>query len=75
MSILINSLQHMSAPVKNVTDAFSVSSVLYTVMTAFNPIIEFVILFATALWFILRVVDLLWTLVDRWKNRKIKKGL
>lgn len=60
----------LSETAKNVGDTSSLGGVLLYMINALNPYLEFIIVAATAVWFILRTVDLAWNLIDRFKGKE-----
>jgi len=72
--LLLNITHHLSPIVKNAGDTTSLGAVLLYMINVLDPIFKFVIVVATAVWFILRAVDLAWTLWERWEARKKKKS-
>lgn len=70
---LVEHTQHLPKMVKDTGDVLSLGSILTYMMGVLTPFFEFIVVFATAIWFVLRSVDLAWNLIDRWKGKK-KKG-
>lgn len=67
---LVEQTQHLPRIAKDTGDTLSIGSLLSYAMGILTPFFEFLVIVATATWFILRSVDLTWNLVDRWKNKK-----
>lgn len=69
-SIFVEHIQQTPKLVKEVGDTLSVGSLVSYVMGILTPFFEFLVIVATASWFILRCVELTWNLVERWKKKK-----
>lgn len=63
------SLHHIPKLAKDAGDTVSLGAITAYWIGMLTPFLEFISLLAVTGWFILRFIDLAWSLADKWKKR------